>query len=594
MKPVIADQSSLVTCSVLIDGQIMPDHYRIISIHVHKEINKIATAKLKIEDGSFTGLKEDFEVSDSGKFDPGKKITIKAGYHSKDEIIYEGIVVKQGLKLTEDTCALSVECKESAIKMTVVRKNNIFIDKKDSDIMSELAKNASLSTTIEATTVKHKEVVQYYSTDWDFMMMRADLNGQVVICDGDKIKIGKPDLGTSPVVEIENGISMFSFNAEVDSRYQFSKVSGVGWDVSNQKIVKSNSKQVDDLKIGQAAGTLSKVHGASEYHLQSGSNLPSNLLEAWATGKLTRSRLSKIQGSVKTVGSALIKPGVLITLKGLSKSFNGDAYVSGVEHTIEEGDWQTEVKLGMPFKSYAEEMPDIEAPSTAGMLPGVKGLVTGIVKKIHEDKDGQHRIQISIPTMEKDNMGVWARLATFYATKESGAFFIPEINDEVVVGFINEDPQHPIILGSLYSSKNAPPLTSEEKNNFKAIVTRTKMKITFDEEKKIISILTPGENSIVLDDDQGSITLTDKNKNKVEMTKDGMTFTCEKDFVVKAKGKITMEAQQDIEMKATSNLKGEGMAVEFKGSTKFAAEGAMAELKGSGQTVIKGGMVMIN
>jgi hypothetical protein len=120
------------------------------------------------------------------------------------------------------------------------------------------------------------------------------------------------------------------------------------------------------------------------------------------------------------------------------------------------------------------------------------------------------------------------------------------------------------------------------------------MKIEFEEEKKIITIITPAENSIVMDDDQGSITITDKNKNKIELTKDGMTFDCAKDFTIKAKGKIVMEAQQDIQAKATGAYKGEGMSVELKGSTKFAAEGAQAEIKGSGQTVIKGGIVMIN
>jgi uncharacterized protein involved in type VI secretion and phage assembly len=239
-------------------------------------------------------------------------------------------------------------------------------------------------------------------------------------------------------------------------------------------------------------------------------------------------------------------------------------------------------------------MIDIESPSASGMIPGIKGLQTAIVKKIHEDKDGQHRIQISYPTIEKDNLGVWARLSTFYASKDAGAFFVPEINDEVIIGFINEDPQQPIILGSVYSSKNTPSFTSEEKNKIKALVTKSKMMISFDEEKKIITVETPGKNTIVMDDDQKSITLTDMNSNKVEMTKDGMTFTCSKDFTVKAQGKINLEAQADVIVKATGDFKGDGMNVAMKGSVKFAAEGAQAELKGSGQTTIKGGVVMIN
>jgi Rhs element Vgr protein len=587
-------EGGLVTLTVSMDGQTIPNHIHVISAYIKKEVNKISTARLRLVDGGFTSLKDDFAVSDSNTFDPGKTIEIKAGYSSKETSIYKGMIVKKGLRLSSDHCEMIIECKEEAAKMTIVRNNEFYIDKKDSEIISELVKRNGLQVSAEATTVQHNEVVQYYATDWDFMLLRADLNGQVVVTDGKKINIGKPNTDGEPVVYVENGVSIISFSADVDSRFQFDKVSGVGWDIPNQKIVKSNSKQVSDLKIGMKSSKLSQVHGESEYHLQSPANLPSNLLEAWASGKLTRSRLSQVQGKVKFQGSAKVKPDVLITLKGLSKSFNGDAYVSAVEHVIEGGDWTTEAQLGLPFKSYAEEMPDIEAPSASGMLPGIKGLQTAIVMKIDEDKDGQHRVQVSYPTLEKDNMGVWARLSSFYATKDSGAFFIPEVGDEVIIGFINEDPQQPIILGSVSSSKQTPPLTADKDNKIKALVTKSKMKLSFDEEKKIITIETPGKNIIVMDDDQKSITLTDMNNNKVEMTKDGMTFTCAKDFTVKSDGKIVLEAKQDVEVKATGSFKGKGMSVEMKGDTKFAAEGAQVEVKGSAQTTIKGGMVMIN
>lgn len=590
----VSSSTNLVTYTIEIDGSKIPEQFQALSIHVRKEINKIGTARVKLFDGGYRGLSEDFPAADSGKFDPGKTIKIKVGYESKEQVVFEGIIVKQGIKLSEHNCALIVECKEDAIKMTATRNNEVFLDKKDSDIIKTLIGKAGLQSTVEATDVQHKEVVQYYCSDWDFIMTRADLNGMVVITDGKKVRVAKPKISESSVLVVENGTSLFSIDAEVDARFQYSKVSSTGWDITNQKVVKSNSKSVDDVKIGITSSKLSTVLGASEYHLQSPANLQANMLEAWATGKLTRSHLSKLQGTVTFIGSEKVKPGVTITLKGLSNTFNGDVYVSSVEHIVEEGEWKTEAGLGIPFKSYSEEMPDIEAPAASGMLPGIKGLQTAIVKKIDSDPDGQHRVQISYPVIEKDNMGVWARLATFYATKESGAFFIPEVNDEVVVGFINDDPQQPIIIGSVYSSKNTPPLTADEKNKVKSLVTKSKMMISFDEEKKIITIETPAKNSVVLDDDQGAIVLTDKNNNKVELTKDGMTFTCAKDFTIKAQGKIIMEAQADIQAKATGSFKGEGMSVEMKGSTKFAAEGAQVEVKGSAQTVIKGGLVMIN
>jgi len=398
----------------------------------------------------------------------------------------------------------------------------------------------------------------------------------------------------TPVIKIGLGEGLLSVNIEMDAKSQFKKVNCVAWDIANQKIIKGSSSQVSDVAMGTDSAKLSQALGNPEYLLQTGANSLSASLTAWSNAKLTRSKLSKIQGTAKFLGSATVLPGVLIELAGLSENFTGNAYVSGVEHVVENGNWTTEASLGLSFKFYSEEIPDIVAPGASGILAAIKGLQVAVVKKICEDKDGQHRIQVAYPTIEMDNLGVWARLATFYATKDCGIFFIPEVDDEVIVGFVNEDPQEPIILGSLYSSKKAPPFTSEDKNNTKAIVTRSKMQIVFDEEKKIITVETPGKNVVMLDDDKGAITFTDSNKNKIEMTKDGISIDCAKDFMLKAKGKIVLDAAQDIEQKANGNIKGEGMAIEFKGKTKFAAEGAMVEVKGSGQTTIKGGIVMIN
>lgn len=95
--------------------------------------------------------------------------------------------------------------------------------------------------------------------------------------------------------------------------------------------------------------------------------------------------------------------------------------------------------------------------------------------------------------MDGKNKLLWARLSTMYATNASGNFFLPEPDDEVVVGFMNEDPGHPIILGGVYGERHKPPYEYEAKNNMKAIVTREKMRIEFNEEKKVITISTPGK-----------------------------------------------------------------------------------------------------
>ncbi|MBL6445824.1 type VI secretion system tip protein VgrG [Fulvivirga sp. 29W222] len=586
--------SGLVTYSVSIDGKEIKASYAVLSIQVFKGVNRISVAKLEILDGGTTS-EDDFSVSNSKSFDPGKEIEIKAGYDSKEETLFKGIIIKHSLRVYKGKSSLQVECRDLAVSMTIGRKNAVFLDKKDSDIISEIIGNYKVGKKIEATKFQHVEVVQHYVTDWDFMLIRADINGLIVIPDDGTLNIQVPDLGGSPVVEVKYGSDMISFSGDIDARSQVSSINGVSWDMANQKVATSSSNSAKDVQQSNLKSSdLAKVIGLDKYTLQSAANIPLGVLDAWTAAKHLKSSLSKIKATVKFRGVATVKPGTIIEISGLSEQFNGKAFVGAVEHKIEDSDWITEVQLGLSSEWYAEETPNIEAPSAAGLFPPVKGLQTAIVKQIHEDKDGQYRVKVALPTLEKDNLTIWARLTNFYSTKDAGLFFYPEIEDEVIVGFLNEDPQSAIILGSVYSSQNKPVYTPEENNFIKGLVTKGQLKIEFDDENKIMTIITPAENKIVLDDKEEMITVMDKNSNKLEMSPDGITIDSPKDIVVKAGGNITMEAKSNIEMKATGDVKTEGMNVTSKGKTKFAAEGAMAEVKGSGQTVIKGGVVMIN
>lgn len=130
------------------------------------------------------------------------------------------------------------------------------------------------------------------------------------------------------------------------------------------------------------------------------------------------------------------------------------------------------------------------SPSASGFLPGLQGLHAAVVKKLDGDPLNEQRIQVELPWLDGKSKLLWARLVTMYATSGMGTFFLPEPSHEVLVGFMNQDPAHPVILGSLYGAKHKPLFEYEAKNNTKAIVTREKLRIEFDEEKKVITLST--------------------------------------------------------------------------------------------------------
>ena len=198
-------------------------------------------------------------------------------------------------------------------------------------------------------------------------------------------------------------------------------------------------------------------------------------------------------------------------------------------------------------------------------------------------------------TVQAQTDGVWARLAKFYGSNTFGAFFIPEVGDEVVLGYLNNDPSYPVILGSLYSSKHTPPYALEAQNNTKAIVTRCKHKVEFDEQNKIITITTPAANKMILSDQGKSIQLLDQNGNKVELTPSGISLDSPKNIQLTAKGTITLDAVGAITITSKADVKSEGLNVNCQAQVGFSAKGAAtAELSATGQTTVKGAMVMIN
>lgn len=586
-----------VELSLFSDGTVLADGTRVLSVEVTRAINMIPSAKIVIADDDGVDMKKRFAVSDSSAFLPGAAIRIEAGYGDGRATIFEGVVVKHGLRIgVQGRGQLVIECRDKAVAMTLGRKCVNYIDLADSDIVSKMiATYDGLTAFVDTTSITHKELVQYDVSDWDFMLARADANGLVVIIEAGSLTLKAPATDGTAQLSVTYGVDLLEFDAEVDARSQLSSVGSVAWDPATQAVITQNATpQTLNAQGNLDAATLAKVLGLASYRLQSSVPLESDALKAWANGLQLKAALARVRGRMRFQGSALAKPGAIITLSGVGQRFNGNTYLSAVTHTVADGDWITEATFGMAPEGFAERH-TLATPLASGLTAGVSGLHIGVVMKLDQDPDKQYKIQVSLPVMQAETDGVWARLASHYGSDGVGTFFIPEIGDEVVLGFLNNDPSHPLIIGSLYSSKRKPPYEITPDNFTKAIVTRSKLTIEFDDEKKVVTITTPGKNKIVLSDDAKSILLQDQNNNTVTLSSDGITLDSPKDISLSAKGKITLDAIGNIEITSKADLKQGAVNINSKANIGLVAQGtATAEFSATGQTTIKGAMVMIN
>ncbi|MCB0555664.1 MAG: type VI secretion system tip protein VgrG [Phaeodactylibacter sp.] len=563
---------------ILVDGNALPQTYQLLSIVTHKEVNRVPMAFLVLRDGD--AASEDFAVSNEDKLIPGKTIEIKMGYDSTNTTVFKGIIIKHGIKVREGGSVLEISCKDESVKMTIGRKNKYFTEAKDSDAIEEiLGGYGGLSKSVEATGPTHQELVQYYTTDWDFMLSRAEANGKLVLVDDGKVTVKAPDFGGVEQLTLIYGSTLFEFEAEMDARSQYQGVTSSSWDYAGQQMVQADGRPPGANPQGNIReSSLAGVAGPSSLELRHSGHVVDQELQAWADATLLKSHLAKIIGRAMIQGFPDIKPGNMVKFEGVGERFNGKAFLTAVRHEMNAGAWYTHLQFGRPVQWFYEEHELAEKPA-AGLLPGVNGLQIGLVKGLEGDPDGDDRIKVQLPVVDAQAEGIWARLASLDAGQNRGFVFRPEIGDEVIVGFLNDDPRDPVVLGMLHSSAKPAPIPAKDDNHEKGLVTRSEMKLHFDDDKKIITVETPGGNKAILDDDAGSITLQDQNGNKIVMDSNG----------------IALESAKDITLKATGNVKVEGVNLEQKAQAQFKAEGSAGlELKSSAIAKLQGSLVQIN
>jgi Rhs element Vgr protein len=470
--------------------------------------------------------------------------------------------------------------------MTIGRHSKYYQQLKDSDLFHQLVIKYGLTDDIQSTTLVHKEIVQHHISDWDFLLLRAEANGMLVTVSDGSIKIAAPKTNVAPVLTITFGSSILEFEAEMDARTQWQSVKAVSWDYTNQQLFMAESSSTSLSEPGNVPGNQIASATKTDYEMHHSGHLLQQELQSWVDGAFMRSRLAKVRGTAKVEGFAGIHPGDMVKIDGIGDRFNGNAYVTAVRQDVGQGLWETQIQFGFHPEYHVQLHKDIPDVPNAGLVGSINGLQIGKVVKLESDPDGENRIMVRIPVIDKNAQGIWTRVATLDAGQNRGSFFLPEIDDEVIVGFINNDPRHAVTLGMLNSSKNPAPITAQDANDKKGFTTRSKMHLSFDDNTKTITIDTPAGNSITIDEAGMQIEIKDQNSNKVTMNTSGITLNSPKNVEIKAGVNLTMSAAASLSISAAS--------LSVKADADVSVQGAIAKLSSQGITEITGSIVKIN
>lgn len=628
------EEGCRVDYTVEVAEESIPDTVLVKAITVEFAVNRIARVTIDLADGDPGG--ETFTETSTGTFTPGSAINISLGWGDNTQSVFQGEITGLKISLDEKQTSAQVECKDSAVAMTIVRFSQTFTQRTEASVLqqiigkySKLQANINMGPSQEDATPL-PVMQQYDATDWDFVLTRAEANSLVVTCVNNQVNVFSPvdpSKATSPVLTIDFGDDLLSSELTLNSTSQFNQVTTNSWDYSQQQL-NSNSVSNSEEDETQALNSqqLSEAFDA-QVQLQTSATLSQEELQAWGNGQMVKSQLNRLVGEISFQGTAQVQAGDYIFLGGVGKDMDGNLFVSGVRHEVKDGNWVTFCTLGLDTQWFAAE-PDVMTPPAAGLLPGIQGLFNARVLQVYGDATGEYRVLVDIPLFnvggqaaeadseeeqqveegesqqlsdEEENAGeisegereveaaeesadeedeaetgaatadqnaIWARIANFYSSNGFGAVFLPEVGDEVIVGFVNDDPRHPVILGSLYSQSRAPfnYLTPEDNNPKKGIVTASGLRLLFDDQDEALSVITPNNNLIILDDSQEKITVQDQHKNLFVMSKDGIDINSPNTINIQAQEKINIAAGEGVFVQAGAMV-GEGEMQTMPGDT---------------------------
>jgi phage protein D/phage baseplate assembly protein gpV len=450
-------------------------------------------------------------------------------------------------------------------RLSAGRKTATFQGMSYSDIAQKVASDAGFTAEVDATDGVIDHVLQANQSDLDFLYGLARRANRDFRIDGSKLLFkepvpsdGAPDEGDAENAQPDQlvcGENLQTFRARVSAVGQVSKVEVRGWDPKEKKEVTAEAAPTAahaDVKLKPDA-LAEKVGGKTLVVVNHG------VEDAESAERLAKARAEQIgsaafEATAVARGDAKLKAGVAVSVTGVGDDLSGKWVVAGTRHEFVDGQYRTHLDFtGRQDRTLYGVLN--QGGGGGGASDRVPGVVIAIVDSLEDPKE-LGRVRLKFPWMAENAVSDWARVAAPGASLNAGTVWLPQVGDEVLVAFEHGDTRLPIVVGGLWNGSDTIPFTYDDKHVdqgkvvYSGWTSRAGHKISIWESKdnSAIELITAKEAVKVI--------LDDKNKEvRIETT-----------------GKLVIDAQQDVEIKAGGSMK----------------------LEASGQMTIKGSTVALN
>jgi uncharacterized protein involved in type VI secretion and phage assembly len=473
----------------------------------------------------------------------------------------------------------------------------------DSDIVQQVVGNASLPIgQIDSTSVTYDHVSQANQSDWDFLKSRAREIGYEMGMDDGQFYFRQPvqSSGAPRAGDYQNhndplqlvfGDDLIEFRPRVTSAEQVSTVKVRGWDPDQkQPVIGSASAGTVAASLQDDPSTLAGTFGGPTFTLVD-RPLPQQPMAdgaASSAAEIISSAFAEADGITR--GNPKLKAGSTVSVGVVGDHFEGQYTLSGARHVFGENGYRTHFVISGRQDRSLLGLASLGASSghaSAGGAP-ISGVVIAQVTD-NNDPNDQARVKLKFPWLDDNYESDWARITQLGAGgNQSGAVWIPEKDDEVLVAFEFGDIRRPYVVGSLYNGQDTPNLGSGLFDNGKVkrrgFISRAGHKFVFFDDddgnkKGIAFISSDGNLKISLNETNSEIHISSQGKIHVESQQD-MIFESQANLNLKAGQGLKVEAGTNLDMKGGSGAKLDG--------------GPQLEVTASGQLKVSGAMVDVN
>ncbi|MEV6824450.1 VgrG-related protein [Amycolatopsis sp. NPDC051102] len=606
----MANETFTNTLMVEVEGTPLPDDVKVMLsyAYVDDSRNLPDTFVLRFRDPGYV-------VLEKGKFKVGAKIKLKVQTSDPEapQDLLSGEVTAVAIDLDRHGTFTEVRGYDHAHRLFRGRRVAAYPNMTVADVVHKVAQRAKIPAG-KIDDVKgfggrpNTQLSQDNVSDWEFLTRLADAVGaQIAVRDG-KLNFELPEKpsgapstttkATADPLVLEAHGTLVSLRASVTAAEQVPEVRATGWDYENKQAITATATPknagtdvpgVDPIELAGKFASPPFLDAASPRRAQG---------EADATAKALAAKLgsacTELDGVAK--GNPKLRAGTAVTLTGVGQPFAGKYTLTSTRHLF-----NAEVGYTTEFTVSGRQERSLYG-LVAGGAHGSSwpGLVPAQVSDL-KDPAKLGRVKLTFPWLDKEFTSTWARTVQPGAGKDRGAVVLPEVGDEVLVGFEHGDFEAPYVLGGLYNGKDTAPKFTKpavDANSgevtLRGFVSRKGHKLEFAEDDGII--LSSGDAKFVVKIDQkNQVIEVTSGKSVTVKAQNGVSIDAGAGPLELKGRKVTVKAQAEASVEAGAQLKLNGTAgVKVEGATVSVAGQGQTELTASGVVTVRGSVVKIN